>query len=992
MDLEKDANSRIDDIIVVNTNDNTFNTSMDTKLIKDDRQSSLINPDTEQSKQNNKQKRNSDIIFPSHNHLTLYKRLNFFFLLTIIPIILLICIVVRPSFQSLIHLFCLFFLPFLYPINEKNSTGRLKHILICLIVLSFLSLTAQFIFQIVLVSSSADILPNCSFKEEILQEFGFSRFDNALISDVFRIIIPDVTLFIFCIIAFSINKKYINCTIEIKRHFLYKYPNQSTKDTTFTDHFCPLKNINEQAVTSPNLSNKQTAESFNQFFQKHKKRSKAIVRLYKLILTYVNQIVFLCLLFSCATILPSILTIPYFLAFIFLTTKWSITGQLKGTKLQFYIKIILIIYTALHILTLFLYQIKLFQEFFPSDDFGTRLIGLNRIVFTGCTRKAHFEFDPNLNWLQITQPFLLVLLYWLLSVELSYGLEKLERNNQTILGFSPEINIDKANESDNEKNSDLEENVTEKQKLFVNDVSTDQPSTSATMKLKKFSSVTTQSVATTSDLSSNTRKRHKDNLKRRRQTAVLFDYTRAYLTSLFKFLNKQSYLLSLVSMMSWSILYHSILTLVLLLWACLIWILPKSRQWCLRTSPLLVFYSKSLLILEFVYGLKLNSSELPEFKEIGLVKHEIPFAHLAIKAGLCLSFLLTLHQYLTEKREATVLRIPAEEPIILDTSTQSNYPNVSNNILFLDQKSQAEILEWLQSIFAKYWIFLSSLMLLLMSCQNEVVAYRIGYMGLFLYFITTFQLLNSFWRISLYTFNFIVIIYSMIVLVLIYLFQFDDVPEYFKRVLNIDDSVLSSIGFEKFGKKDELVVKLLTPTAFLIVNIIQNHYFHEPWMKLTDTKNVQQAEPVEAATSINHDNILISHLQVDIMQKSEEELKRGRKRENFLTFVKRMLKNTNKLYSEVSVYVWRFAEIHVYKILVCLIGIYCLKKITLINLILFVSILLGIIADHRNAYDNKIRTIYSGVVQIWVSILAISSMLFQLKFVQSPLVTNCTVS
>lgn len=46
---------------------------------------------------------------------------------------------------------------------------------------------------------------------------------------------------------------------------------------------------------------------------------------------------------------------------------------------------------------------------------------------------------------------------------------------------------------------------------------------------------------------------------------------------------------------------------------------------------------------------------------------------------------------------------------------------------------------WLYKILIKYWIFISTGMLLLMSCQNEVVAYRIVYMILFLYFISTFQ-------------------------------------------------------------------------------------------------------------------------------------------------------------------------------------------------------------------------------------------------------------
>ena len=107
------------------------------------------------------------------------------------------------------------------------------------------------------------------------------------------------------------------------------------------------------------------------------------------------------------------------------------------------------------------------------------------------------------------------------------------------------------------------------------------------------------------------------NRHKRRQTAYVIEKTRFYLLSIFKFFAKQSYLLTLISMMAWSILYHSILTLFLLAWTCLIWVLPRSRQWCLRSSPLFVIYCVSLLLLEFIYGLQLNPDELPEFKQIG---------------------------------------------------------------------------------------------------------------------------------------------------------------------------------------------------------------------------------------------------------------------------------------------------------------------------------------------------------------------------------------
>ena len=76
----------------------------------------------------------------------------------------------------------------------------------------------------------------------------------------------------------------------------------------------------------------------------------------------------------------------------------------------------------------------------------------------------------------------------------------------------------------------------------------------------------------------------------------------------------------------------------------------------------------------------------------------------------------------------------------------------------------------------------------------------------------------------------------MIILLLLYVFQFDEVYNYVKTHSNLDDDALASIGFEKFKQTDELVLRLLTPTAFLIVNILQINYFNKPWLGMTEVK------------------------------------------------------------------------------------------------------------------------------------------------------------
>ncbi len=63
---------------------------------------------------------------------------------------------------------------------------------------------------------------------------------------------------------------------------------------------------------------------------------------------------------------------------------------------------------------------------------------------------------------------------------------------------------------------------------------------------------------------------------------------------------------------AWSVLYPSWPSLVLLLWTCVIWLIPKinPRDSLFYTSPVLVLYTLVLLHLQYVYSLQLTSSEL----------------------------------------------------------------------------------------------------------------------------------------------------------------------------------------------------------------------------------------------------------------------------------------------------------------------------------------------------------------------------------------------
>ncbi|CAF3869829.1 unnamed protein product [Rotaria sp. Silwood1] len=290
-------------------------------------------------------------------------------------------------------------------------------------------------------------------------------------------------------------------------------------------------------------------------------------------------------------------------------------------------------------------------------------------------------------------------------------------------------------------------------------------------------------------------------------------------------LERQSYFLSLIAMLAWSITFHSLLTLVYLLLACLLWILSDSRKWCLRMSPFFTIYGGILLILQYISGFRISFNQLNfaydrrTMEQIGIRIDDFQpaFIPLLLKSFYKMFFWLTLRQYINEKRLANTE---------VNEARRNSIPNDSY---------PRRLGQWLINLLTKYWICVSCGMLLLVSIQNTVVIYRIIYMVFYLFFIISFQISFGFWRKTAATFYLIILIYSMLVLIGIYIYQFEKVHVFLSEKFSIQ--LFASIGLEVVPS-DVLALKLLTPSTFLVVNIMQLYYFHSGWMNLISMSRV----------------------------------------------------------------------------------------------------------------------------------------------------------
>ena len=96
------------------------NSSSKTKLNNTITNSTNLNSNSNQNDNKNLQ------LLDSKTVSMLLNKINGIFLLIVVPFFLFLCIILKINFQSLVYLFLLFLMPFMYPINEHTINRKFK--------------------------------------------------------------------------------------------------------------------------------------------------------------------------------------------------------------------------------------------------------------------------------------------------------------------------------------------------------------------------------------------------------------------------------------------------------------------------------------------------------------------------------------------------------------------------------------------------------------------------------------------------------------------------------------------------------------------------------------------------------------------------------------------------------------------------------------------------------------------------------------------------
>jgi len=468
----------------------------------------------------------------------------------------------------------------------------------------------------------------------------------------------------------------------------------------------------------------------------------------------------LILIYTCGCLNPSLISSFYFFVSLGLAFWWAL-GKHFG-RIYLYVIRLLKFYSLIHLILILISQ----YSFIEVNDHLRKSLGLMSLYENPCQSKS----IDSIHWIDRFHPFILLILYWITIYEYYQTENYLHSKN--------------SHQSIQNNNSSLSERL---HLHSLTDLFWSQPS-------------------------------------------AQFYETHSLLVAFISYILTKAYMLSIIAMFLWSVLYHSYLTLPFLLSACLIWLLPNSKYWCLVFSPVFCIYAYILLLMNYLHNLNLIRKDfVKEFLDYSDDRIEI-YLNCLIKFSFTILFLLSYHQRRQEFNRTSnpYERIHLTAPIKPEQFSSQSYFKYQYDLIHYElyYLVYTRYAHRYLSNFLFHWsrLFIIILIFLLSyDSYSSPVAYRIIYMSFFLHYHLCYSLNYYFWKIYLFPFDLTIIIYSMSIFFLIYIYQFQQFNQIFQTFSC--QIIFSSIGIRSVEKKN-LTNELLIPMVFIITIVIHRHFFH----------------------------------------------------------------------------------------------------------------------------------------------------------------------
>ncbi|XP_033368099.1 piezo-type mechanosensitive ion channel component 2 isoform X2 [Parus major] len=829
----------------------------------------------------------------------------------LLPVCLTAACAFRYNGLSFVYLIYLLLIPlFSEPTKAtmQGHTGRLLKSL-CFTSLSFLLL--HIIFQITINSLEAakSIEPgfNCSTWEKTLRQIGFESVKGADAGNVIRLFVPDIGMFIASLTIWLICRNMFQKPVtEDAAQWNMQFENE---EMAVREKLEP----DDALMYEEDLDDDDCGEAEFEETMKLKLLRRIAFLASKLrefignMIITTGKVVVTILLGSAGMMVPSLTSAVYFFVFLGLCTWWSCC-QAFDPLIFSCLCVLMAIFSAGHLIGLYLYQLQFFQEVVPPKDFYARLFGVTSLTQTNCSSTWMIIKNQDLHWYHHANPILLLVMYYTLATLIRLWLQE---------PITPDEEKSVSREDDKEAPCSPIPMTAERRRSlwYASHYTTDERKLlSMTQDEYKPSDVLLVTVngnpadyhtihpplplengPAKADMYSTPQykwepvdgisvKEEEEEEEEEEVTQEEKENVKLHaLVSVFQFIMKQSYICALIAMMAWSITYHSWLTFVLLIWSCTLWMIRDRRKYAMISSPFMVFYGNLLLILQYIWSIELKNDELPQVS--GFLKRKDP-GELASKILFTITFWLLLRQHLTEQKalrlkEATLSEVKVGSEENEEKEEESQEGEVSEEQEEEkeeeeegEEEDEQDIMKVLgklvMAMLIKYWIYVCGGMFFFVSFEGTIVMYKIIYMVLFLFCVALYQVHYEWWRKILKYFWMSVVVYTMLVLIFIYTYQFESFPGLWKNMTGLDERKLEDLGLKQFSVAD-LFTRIFIPTSFLLVCILHLHYFHDRFLQITDLKAVTSKQDNTIYRLVHQDGSLPDITMMNLTASREKE-------------------------------------------------------------------------------------------------------------------------
>nr|CAI5834877.1 unnamed protein product [Callosobruchus analis] len=308
--------------------------------------------------------------------------------------------------------------------------------------------------------------------------------------------------------------------------------------------------------------------------------------------------------------------------------------------------------------------------------------------------------------------------------------------------------------------------------------------------------------------------------------------------SIASLISSNAYVWAICVMMIWSVTFINMLSFSLLLLGILLWAIPRRKFIAVICCYPVCIFSYLNMSYTYLLGFEDRLIETQVEGKISIFSFLdwgcIATLEVLVKVCYTSFFWLTIYSYIREKK--------VEKKLALKF--------IASGVTMPESKlKKGSILELLIHRFlVKYWIAMMAACLYVLAITGrEMNIFRIINMFKYLLFMVILQLSFKVWRRVLYVYMIFLILMSMFVMLVFYINQFAYVVNFMKDTLGFSPELMRDLGITYIETSRDYLNRVLVPTLYIVITMIQMNFFHKPFMRMTDENNIDQAVEDEEA-------------------------------------------------------------------------------------------------------------------------------------------------